>query len=115
LTITEVNAGIYAAPADFRRTATAALVAKNDQEEYYLTDIVARAARTIGVSTVEADARDVGGINAREQLAQAEATLRARINRAWQAHATFRDPASAVIEPDVDIGVDVEIGRNVSL
>jgi bifunctional UDP-N-acetylglucosamine pyrophosphorylase/glucosamine-1-phosphate N-acetyltransferase len=115
LAIGEVNAGIYAAPAAFLREATAGLVPKNAQKEYYLTDIVARAAETIGVSTVEADPRDVAGINDREQLAEAEGTLRARINRAWQAHATFRDPASAVVEPDVDIGVDVEIGRNVSL
>jgi bifunctional UDP-N-acetylglucosamine pyrophosphorylase / glucosamine-1-phosphate N-acetyltransferase len=115
LAIGEVNAGIYAAPAAFLREATSELVPKNAQREYYLTDIVARAAETIGVSTVEADPRDVAGINDREQLAEAEATLRARINRAWQAHATFRDPASAVVEPDVEIGVDAEIGRNVSL
>jgi bifunctional UDP-N-acetylglucosamine pyrophosphorylase/glucosamine-1-phosphate N-acetyltransferase len=115
LAITEINAGIYAAPVDFVRTATAGLVAKNAQKEYYLTDIVARAARTIGVSTVEADAHDVAGINDREQLAEAEATMRARINKAWQAHATFRDPQSIVVEPDVTIDVDVEIGRNVTL
>ena len=41
--------------------------------------------------------------------------MRARINRALQAHVTFRDPASAVVEPDVEIGVDVELGRNVAL
>jgi bifunctional UDP-N-acetylglucosamine pyrophosphorylase/glucosamine-1-phosphate N-acetyltransferase len=115
LAINEVNAGIYAAPAAFLREATAGLVAKNAQKEYYLTDIVARAARTIGVSTVEADARDVAGINDREQLAEAEATMQARINKAWQAHATFRDPRSIVVEPDVTIDVDVEIGRNVTL
>jgi bifunctional UDP-N-acetylglucosamine pyrophosphorylase/glucosamine-1-phosphate N-acetyltransferase len=116
LAINEVNAGIYAAPAAFLREATAGLVAKNAQREYYLTDIVAHAARDGGgVSTVEADARDVAGINDREQLAAAEATMQARINRAWQAHATFRDPASAVVEPDVTIDVDVEIGRNVTL
>jgi bifunctional UDP-N-acetylglucosamine pyrophosphorylase/glucosamine-1-phosphate N-acetyltransferase len=115
LAITEVNAGIYAAPADFLRTATAGLVTKNAQKEYYLTDIVARAAKTIGVSTVEADARDVAGINDREQLSEAEATMQARINKAWQAHATFRDPGSIVVEPDVTIDVDVEIGRNVTL
>jgi bifunctional UDP-N-acetylglucosamine pyrophosphorylase/glucosamine-1-phosphate N-acetyltransferase len=115
LTINEVNAGIYAAPADFLRAATAGLVAKNAQKEYYLTDIIARAARTIGVSAVEADARDVAGINDREQLAEAEATMRARINRGWQAHATFHDPATVVVEPDVTIDVDAEIGRNVVL
>ena len=31
------------------------------------------------------------------------------------AHVTFRDPASTVVEPDVEIGVDVELGRNVAL
>jgi bifunctional UDP-N-acetylglucosamine pyrophosphorylase/glucosamine-1-phosphate N-acetyltransferase len=113
--ITEVNAGIYAAPADFLRSATADLVAKNAQGEYYLTDIIAVASRSIGVTAVDADAQDVAGVNDREQLAVAENTLRARINRQWQAHATLRDPASIVIEPDVAIAVDAEIGRNVTL
>jgi len=113
--LTEVNAGIYAAPADFLRTATAGLAPKNAQGEYYLTDIIAVAARSIGVSVVEADARDVAGINDRAQLADAEATMRARINRRWQEHATFREPATAVVEPDVTIDVDAEIGRNVTL
>jgi bifunctional UDP-N-acetylglucosamine pyrophosphorylase / glucosamine-1-phosphate N-acetyltransferase len=113
--IGEVNAGIYAAPVSFVRKATAGLVARNAQKEYYLTDIVASAARTIGVTAVEASARDVAGINDRQQLAEAEAIMQARINRAFMAHATFHDPASTVVEADVEIGVDVEIGRNVAL
>jgi bifunctional UDP-N-acetylglucosamine pyrophosphorylase/glucosamine-1-phosphate N-acetyltransferase len=113
--ITEINAGIYAAPAAFLRTATSGLVARNAQREYYLTDIVARASRDIGVSAVEADYRDVAGINDRQQLAQAEEMLRDRINRAWMAHVTFRDPAATVVEPGVELGVDVELGRNVAL
>jgi bifunctional UDP-N-acetylglucosamine pyrophosphorylase/glucosamine-1-phosphate N-acetyltransferase len=113
--LTEVNAGIYAAPAAFLRTATGGLVARNAQREYYLTDVVARAARDVGVSVVEADHRDVAGINDRSQLAEAEALMRARINRGWSAHVTFRDPAAADVQPDVELGVDVEIGRNVSL
>jgi bifunctional UDP-N-acetylglucosamine pyrophosphorylase/glucosamine-1-phosphate N-acetyltransferase len=113
--ITEVNAGIYAAPAEFLRAATGGLAPRNAQREYYLTDIVARAARDIGVSTVEADFADVAGINDRAQLAEASAIMRARINKAWMAHVTFRDPTAAVIEPDVELGVDVEIGCNVSL
>jgi bifunctional UDP-N-acetylglucosamine pyrophosphorylase/glucosamine-1-phosphate N-acetyltransferase len=113
--LTEINAGIYAAPAAFLRTATAGLATKNAQGEYYLTDIVAAAARSIGVTTVDADARDVAGVNDRVQLAEAEATLRARINHHWMTHATLRDPASIVIEPDVAIDVDAEIGRNVAL
>jgi bifunctional UDP-N-acetylglucosamine pyrophosphorylase/glucosamine-1-phosphate N-acetyltransferase len=104
--ITEINAGIYCGPADFFREATAGLGTGNAQGEYYLTDVV---------SAIEAAFVDVSGINDRQQLAEAEATLRGRINRGWQAHATFRDPASTVVEPGVEIGVDAELGRNVSL
>jgi len=115
LAIGEVNAGIYAAPADFLRMATADLSTGNAQGEYYLTDIVARAAGGIGVSTVDADPRDVAGINDRRQLGEAEAVMRDRINTDWMRHATLRDAASTVIEPGVEIGVDVELGRGVSL
>ena len=80
--ITEINAGIYCGPADFFREATAGLGTGNAQGEYYLTDVVARAARSIGVSAIEAAFDDVCGINDRQQLAEAEATLRGRINRA---------------------------------
>jgi bifunctional UDP-N-acetylglucosamine pyrophosphorylase / glucosamine-1-phosphate N-acetyltransferase len=113
--IDEVNAGIYAAPASFLREATAGLETRNAQGEYYLTDVVAHAGRTIGVSVVDADPRDVAGINDREQLAEAEATMRLRINRHWQMHATFHDPAGTVVEPGVTIEVDVELGRGVAL
>ncbi len=115
LAITEINAGIYCAPADFFRQATAGLRTRNAQGEYYLTDIVSRAAETIGVSAVEADFRDVSGINDRQQLADAETIMQARIIRALQPHVTFRDPRSVVVEPGVEVGVDVEIGRNVAL
>ncbi len=115
LAITEVNAGIYAASAELLRDATDGLHARNAQGEYYLTDIVARAAAGAGVTTVDADFRDVAGVNDRRQLAEAEDVLRDRINRAWMQHVTFRGPASTVIEPDVVLGVDVELGRGVSL
>jgi len=115
LAIGEINAGIYAAPADFLRTATAGLSARNAQGEYYLTDIVARAARSIGVSEVDADFRDVAGVNDRRQLGESEAIMRARINGSWMRHVTFHDAASTVIEPGVTLGVDVELGQSVSL
>jgi bifunctional UDP-N-acetylglucosamine pyrophosphorylase/glucosamine-1-phosphate N-acetyltransferase len=114
-TITEINAGIYCGPAGFFREAVLGLGTRNAQGEYYLTDVIARAAGSIGVSAIEADFVDVAGINDRHQLAEAEMTLRGRINRAWQAHVTYRDPGSAVVEPGVDIGVDVELGCNVAL
>ena len=113
--ISEVNAGIYCGPAEFFREATAGLSPRNAQKEYYLTDIVARAAESIGVTAVEADFRDVAGVNDRRQLAEAEAVMRARINAAFMAHVSFRDPASTDVEPEVEIGVDVELGRGVVL
>jgi bifunctional UDP-N-acetylglucosamine pyrophosphorylase/glucosamine-1-phosphate N-acetyltransferase len=67
------------------------------------------------VSAVEADHRDVAGINDRHQLAEAEATMRMRVNRELMAHVTFRDPESTVVEPGVEIAVDVVLGRNVTL
>jgi len=113
--ITEINAGIYCGPADFFRQAVMGLGTGNAQGEYYLTDVVARAAQTIGVSAIEAPFSDVSGINDRQQLAEAEAALRTRINNALMAHVTFRDPASTVVEPGVEVGVDAELGRNVAL
>ena len=113
--ITEVNAGIYCGPVEFFRAATAGLSARNAQGEYYLTDIIARAAEGIGVTAVEADFRDVAGVNDRQQLAEAETVMRARINRALMAHVTFRDPLTTDVEPGVAVGVDVELGRGVAL
>ncbi len=113
--ITEVNAGIYCGPSDFFREATAKLTTRNAQGEYYLTDIISRAAQSIGVTAVEADFRDVSGVNDRHQLAEAEAVMRERVNRAHMAHVTFRDPATTEVHPEVVIGVDAEIGRFVAL
>ncbi len=46
------------------------------------------------MSAVEADHRDVAGVNDRQQLSEAEAAMRARVNRELMAHVTFRDPAA---------------------
>jgi bifunctional UDP-N-acetylglucosamine pyrophosphorylase/glucosamine-1-phosphate N-acetyltransferase len=115
LQIDEINAGIYAAPATFLRQAVAQLVPQNAQGEYYVTDIVERAAGSIGASAVLADALEVGGINDRRQLAEAERALCRRLVARWQEHVTFRDPESVWIGPDVTLEPDVEIGRNVAL
>ena len=113
--IDEINAGIYAAPAAFLREATAALQPQNAQGEFYLTDVVARAAASIGASAVVAAAEEVQGINDRRQLADAEKVLTRRLVGRWLEHATFRDPETVRIEAQVTIEPDAEIGRNVSL
>jgi bifunctional UDP-N-acetylglucosamine pyrophosphorylase/glucosamine-1-phosphate N-acetyltransferase len=113
--VNEINAGIYAAPAAFLREAVSQLVPQNAQGEYYLTDIVERAAGGIGASTILADAQEVAGINDRRQLAEAERVMCRRLVNRWQEHVTFRDPESVWIEPDVTLEPDVEVGRNVAL
>jgi bifunctional UDP-N-acetylglucosamine pyrophosphorylase/glucosamine-1-phosphate N-acetyltransferase len=115
LAINEINAGIYAAPVAFLREAVANLRANNAQKEYYLTDVVAHAARTIGVGAVDADFQDVSGVNDRKQLVDAEARLRSRINAKWLLHATLREPTSITIDADTVIGVDAEIAPRVVL
>jgi UDP-N-acetylglucosamine diphosphorylase/glucosamine-1-phosphate N-acetyltransferase len=113
--IDEINAGIYAAPAAFLREAVAHLVPQNAQGEYYLTDIVERAAGSIGAAAILADHQEVAGINDRRQLAECERVLCTRLVDRWLEHVTFRDPGSVWIEPDVVIEPDVELGRNVAL
>lgn len=113
--IDEINVGIYAGPAGFLRAATAALETRNAQGEYYLVDVVEKAAAGIGASTVTVSLEEAAGINDRRQLAEAEAILRKRVIERWLAHATFRDPDSALVEADVVVGADAEIGRQVAL
>ena len=113
--IDEINAGFYAAPIEFLRAATAALQPNNVQGEYYLTDVVEIAGQSIGAFTVEVTPEEMAGINDRHQLVDAEEVMRKRTIARFAQQVTFRDAASTVVEPGVEIGVDVEIGRNVSL
>jgi bifunctional UDP-N-acetylglucosamine pyrophosphorylase/glucosamine-1-phosphate N-acetyltransferase len=113
--IDEVNAGFYAAPVGFLRAAVDALQPNNAQGEYYLTDIVEAAGKSVGATTVISTPEEISGINDRLQLTDAEEVLRVRSIARFATHATFRDAASTVVEPSVQIGTDVEIGRNVSL
>ena len=116
--IGEINAGIYAAPADFLRTATAGLSARNAQGEYYLTDIVARARRAASASA-PVDAR-LPRRGRRQRSPRSSPRPRRRHARAHQprvdGHVTFHDPAvDGRSSPASTIGVDVELGRGVAL
>jgi bifunctional UDP-N-acetylglucosamine pyrophosphorylase/glucosamine-1-phosphate N-acetyltransferase len=116
--ITEINAGIYAVSADFLFSALPGVTNSNRQQEYYLTDIVAAALKTgKRVGTVEAeDAREIMGINTREELALMEKILQERINRKWmEAGVTLKDPQTTYIDKGVKIGKDTIIGPNTHL
>ena len=116
--IAEVNAGIYVASARFLFSALEKVKNYNQQGEYYLPDIVAIALEQgQPVATVKVDdAREVMGINTREELAQMEKTLQARINNKWMDNGvTLKDPNTTYIDNDVVIGKDTVIGPNTHL
>ena len=105
----EVNAGVYCFENRFLDRALGRLRAANNQEEYYLTDVIAAAVRAghgvVGVPC--ADSEEMLGVNDRVQLARVHAVLRARVlEKLMRSGVTVVDPASTWVEPDVRIGAD---------
>jgi bifunctional UDP-N-acetylglucosamine pyrophosphorylase / glucosamine-1-phosphate N-acetyltransferase len=105
----EINAGIYAANVALWREALATLQPNNAQGELYLTDVVAFASNAgERIAAVQLGADVLAGINDRDQLAEVERSLQARIVRQWRlAGATVRDGARieslVTLEPDVTV------------
>jgi bifunctional UDP-N-acetylglucosamine pyrophosphorylase/glucosamine-1-phosphate N-acetyltransferase len=116
--IEEVNAGIYVASTAFLFSALEAVTDNNEQGEYYLPDAVAiglNQGKRIATMKVD-DAREMMGINTREELALMEKTLQERINRKWMDNGvTFKDSTTAYVEENVVIGQDTVIGPNTHL
>jgi bifunctional UDP-N-acetylglucosamine pyrophosphorylase/glucosamine-1-phosphate N-acetyltransferase len=106
--ITELNPGLYCYDAAWLWS-NLEQITVSPKGEYYLTDLVAIAVaqgRQVLANTVE-DAAEMLGINTRVHLAEAEAVLRARINRRWmEAGVSIADPATTYIDDTVEIGCD---------
>lgn len=118
LLISEVNSGIYAVDSAFLKPAVEALTPNNAQKEYYLTDIVAKAANE--GQTVSAfllgDAREAAGVNSLADLADINAVLARRQMAALVASGVeFVDTQSCWIDPAVTIAPGALIGPNVQL
>lgn len=110
--IDEINTGIFCFRRSLLSPALRRLSPDNAQGELYLTDVVAVLAEAGHrvVSVVAADADETHGVNDRVQLAAAEATLRARTNRAWQAQGvTMVDPATTYVDVTVQLAPDVTL------
>lgn len=110
--ITEVNSGYYVVRADLLWAALDRVTDDNDQGEIYLTDIVGILSRD--GEPVHAHVHDdplvAKGVNTRVDLAEADAELRARINRRHQLDGvTIVDPSSTFIDPTVEIEADAVI------
>ncbi len=116
--ITEINPGFYCVAAAELAPLLSGLRSENAQGEYYLTDLVAlaaRAGRRIVTVPVE-QPWEVAGINTRTELARMEALVKSQQVARWlEAGVTFEDPATAYVGPEVTIGPDTVVGPNVIL
>src|SRR5512133_671404 len=112
--IHEVNAGLYCADAVFLWKALAKVGSDNAQEEFYLTDLVAMAARRDGA--VDVAPEEASGVNDREELARAaRVLLRRRARALMRAGVTIEDPDRFDCDEGVEIGPDVVVEPGVRL
>ncbi len=103
-----INTGVYC----FRWSDLAAILPQlqpnNDQQEYYLTDVV-KLLQPVMAIDVE-DYQEILGINDRQQLATAAEILQKRVKSHWMAAGvTLIDPASITIDDTVQLQPDVII------
>lgn len=112
LAIREVNTGVYAFDGEALLDALPKVSADNAQGEYYLPDVlpVLRAEGRMVAAHVVDDPGVALGVNDRVDLAGVRALAQQRIVDAhMRAGVTVVDPASTVIDVDVEIGRDTVV------
>lgn len=110
--IKEINTGAYCFSGEFLYEEIDKLTNDNSQGEYYLTDLVKKAAsQNLKVeSFVMTDYREALGINNRVQLAEAESIMKKRIAEKLMVEGvTIIDPLNTYIGKDVKVGEDTVI------
>jgi bifunctional UDP-N-acetylglucosamine pyrophosphorylase/glucosamine-1-phosphate N-acetyltransferase len=117
--VREINSGIYCFEAKELNRELRKVEPKNDQGEYYLTDvaeIILGSGGTVSVYVIN-DPREVSGINTRAELAEFENLIRrSAIRRLMiESGVTFIDPSHAYISAEAQIGRDTIIHPNVSI
>ncbi len=116
--IREINSGVLAAPAKKLGNWLSRVGNKNEQGEYYLTDIIALAVDDdckVITSVIETEI-EVQGVNDKHQLALVERHYQMKkAEDLLQAGVTLLDPRRVDIRGDITCGKDVEIDVNVIL
>jgi bifunctional UDP-N-acetylglucosamine pyrophosphorylase/glucosamine-1-phosphate N-acetyltransferase len=113
--IREVNTGIMAFPPGALHRWLPRLSANNAQGEYYLTDVIAMAAKEgVRIRAIQPQAvQEVQGVNNRPQLAQLERWYQLQQAQALMAEGVgLADPARIDIRGEVKAGRDVLIDIN---
>jgi bifunctional UDP-N-acetylglucosamine pyrophosphorylase/glucosamine-1-phosphate N-acetyltransferase len=112
----EVNAGLYCVEAGFLWEALSQVGSSNAQREFYLTDLVAMAARAGGAEAVPVSDVEAAGVNDREDLARAGRLLTRRAASAlMRAGVTIEDPDRFDVDEGVEVGEETVIEPNVRL
>ena len=117
--VREINSGIYCFESRDLFDALKRVEPKNQQGEYYLTDvaeILKANGRRVEV-VIHTDARELSGINTRAELAEFENLLRRNTIRRLMTEAgvTFIDPSHAYISAEAQIGRDTIIHPGVTI
>jgi bifunctional UDP-N-acetylglucosamine pyrophosphorylase / glucosamine-1-phosphate N-acetyltransferase len=117
--VREINSGIYCFETAELFGALRHIEPKNQQGEYYLTDVaeIMLANRRKVEVFMHNDAREVSGINTRAELAEFENLLRRNAIRRLmiEGGVTFIDPSHAYISSDAQIGRDTVIYPDVAI
>ena len=117
--VKEINSGIYCFEAKDLYRALRKIEPKNDQGEYYLTDVAEIILADGGTVSVylHNDSREVAGINTRAELAEFENLMRRSAVRRLMLDGgvTFIDPSHSYISPEAQIGRDSIIHPNVTI
>jgi bifunctional UDP-N-acetylglucosamine pyrophosphorylase/glucosamine-1-phosphate N-acetyltransferase len=118
LAITEINAAIYAVDSAFLEPAVNDLKNENAQKEYYLTDIVSKAAtegQTISALVMH-DEKEIQGVNTRYELGLVNSSLLEKKRKElMESGVEIVDPGSLFLDSSVTVAAGAKIGPNVQL